>query len=63
MKKISFHRFDRPVAWYLVRGIHDVMLVLNSSVNFLIYYVTGQNFRDEFMKVLKMLNCFKPEKM
>ena len=44
-------------------GLTGVMLVLNSSVNFLIYYVTGQNFRDEFMKVLKMLNCFKPEKM
>ena len=53
------HKFDRPVAWYFVSPMEILMLTINSSINFAIYFCTGKSFRDEFKTLLenKLNSC------
>ena len=50
------YRYPFPVIWFLMEGIEANMMVLNSSVNFIIYFATGKHFRDEF---IRMFTCSK----
>ena len=39
--------------WYIVAPIEKLVLVINSSVNFIIYCLVGTKFRDQFLKVFR----------
>ncbi len=40
-------RFHIPVVFYVLVSIHHVFLVLNSSINFIIYCCVGKDFREK----------------
>lgn len=44
---------------YTLNHLADIFYVLNSSVNFLIYYLMGQAFRNEFLKLMSTTPCLK----
>lgn len=45
-------RFHIPVVFYILVSIHHVFLVLNSSINFIIYCCVGKDFRGKLCSLL-----------
>ena len=46
-------RFHVPVALYILLSLSNVLVVVNSSVNFIVYCVVENTFREELFKLLK----------
>ena len=46
-------RYHIPVAFYVLVNFHHLFLVLNSSVNFIIYCAVGKEFRDKMFQLFK----------
>ena len=44
-------RYHVPVVTYLLFHMNNLFLVINSSINFMVYYVMGKPFRDETAKL------------
>lgn len=44
-------RFHIPVVFYVLVSIHHIFLVLNSSINFIIYCCVGKDFRSKVAKL------------
>ena len=47
-------RFHVPVIFYVLVNIHHLFLVINSSINFLIYCCVGKDFR---LKLVQLFHC------
>ena len=54
---ISFSDFRSayPLGIMVFTSLDDVLVTINSSINFIIYYVLGKSFRDESIKMVKEL--------
>ena len=46
------YRFHVPVVMYVLLSLHNLLLVVNSSVNFIIYCCVGKRFRQELKLML-----------
>ena len=44
----ELYRFHVPVAFYVMLSASNLLLVVNSSINFIIYCCVGKTFRWEF---------------
>ena len=44
-----------PAIWFCVDGLNQVLIVLNSSLNFYIYCLVGKRFRTELYSLLRSL--------
>ena len=44
-----------PVAFYVMLSLSHLLLVVNSSINFLIYCCVGKSFRAELKAIMKSL--------
>ena len=42
-----------PVSMTIIDGLSFIMVTINSSVNFIIYYFLGESFRKELKKMAK----------
>ena len=51
-------RFAYPRSWYLMEHLRHFMLMVNSSINFLIYCSVGTEFRMEMKKMLYELRIY-----
>ena len=45
-------RYHVPVAIYFLTFTHHLFLVLNSSINFIIYCLMGRQFREQLKNML-----------
>ena len=46
------YRFHVPVVMYVLLSLHNLLLVVNSSINFIIYCCVGKRFRQELKLML-----------
>ena len=51
----SLGRYHVPVAIYFLTHTHHLFLVINSSINFVIYCFMGRQFRKKLKKIVKNL--------
>ncbi len=56
--QLFFHRFHVPVAFYVMLSASNLLLVVNSSINFVIYCFVGKTFRSELRHVLGSMLYF-----
>ena len=47
-----YFRFSVPVAFYLMQSASNLLLVVNSSINFIIYCCVGKRFRAKLKVAL-----------
>merc|ERR1712150_150710 len=40
-------------SWYFMKPVEELLLILNSSINFLIYCLIAKKFQNEFLHLLK----------
>ena len=57
----SIKRFPYPRFWYLMEYLQQLLLVLNSSINFFIYCCVGKDFRLELKNMLFKKAAVRPE--
>ena len=50
--RVFFSRFHVPVAFYVMMSAGNLLLVVNSSINFVVYCLVGRRFRAELKAVL-----------
>ncbi len=55
---VSRARFHIPVAMYLSLSLMNLLIVVNSSVNFIIYCVVENSFRDDLFRMVKNIFVF-----
>ena len=48
-------RYHVPVAMYFFVHLHHLFLVVNSSINFVIYCIMGRQFRKQLKRMVKQL--------
>ena len=46
------NKYHVPVIWYVLLSLHHLLLVVNSSVNFVIYCCVGKRFRQELTMMM-----------
>ena len=49
---IMQNQFHVPVAFYVSLSLMNLLIVVNSSVNFVVYCVVENSFREELLKML-----------
>ena len=52
-KFLFFLEFEKKASWYWVTPVYRLSLIINSSVNFVIYAMVGRNFRSEFLQLFQ----------
>ena len=50
---LSIFRHHVPVTFYLLFHLNNLFLVVNSSINFIIYYFVGLEFKKQTIKLSK----------
>ncbi len=55
MLRMCVCRFHVPVAFYVMLSASHLLLVVNSSINVLIYCAVGKSFRTELKSLLKSM--------
>ena len=56
---ISIFRHHVPVAFYILFHLNNLFIVVNSSVNFIIYCCVAKPFRMRVLRLLRLKGCVK----
>ena len=52
------HSVDNQSHWIIIRPLTELGLMINSSINFIIYAIMGKRFRDRFLKLFGCKNSY-----